>query len=70
MLGGSNTMQTTQYLYRHDKEMWLGFLEEYPDYWTQGETREELEENLRDIHHDLASGSIPRVGGVARLEVP
>jgi predicted RNase H-like HicB family nuclease len=24
-----------------------------PDYWTQGETLEELEENLRDLYRDL-----------------
>jgi len=36
----------------------LGYLEEYPDYWIQGETREELEENLRDISRELTSGSI------------
>jgi predicted RNase H-like HicB family nuclease len=29
--------------------MWLGYLKEYPDYMTQGETLEELKENLKDI---------------------
>ncbi len=33
--------------------MWLGYLEEYPDYWTQGETEEELRENLLDIYSEL-----------------
>jgi predicted RNase H-like HicB family nuclease len=28
--------------------MWLGYFEEFPDYLTQGETIEELQENLRD----------------------
>jgi len=41
--------------------MWLGYLEEYPDYMTQGESLAELEENLRDIHTDVASGVIPCV---------
>ena len=36
--------------------MWLGYLEEYPDYWTQGETEEELRENLLDIYSELTSG--------------
>ena len=62
-------MQTAQYVYRQDKEMWLGFLEEYPDYRTQGATREELQENLRDIYNELTSGSIPSVRAVAQLEV-
>ncbi len=38
--------------------MWLGYLEEYADYWTQGETIEELKDNLRDIYHELEKGSI------------
>lgn len=27
--------------------------EEYPDYWTQGETEQELKESLLDIYHEL-----------------
>jgi predicted RNase H-like HicB family nuclease len=49
--------------------MWLGYLEEYPDYWTQGETIEELEGNLRDIYRELTSGSILCVRRVAELAV-
>lgn len=35
--------------------MWLGYLEEYPDYWTQAETESELKENLADIYKELTS---------------
>ncbi len=49
--------------------MWLGYLEEYPDYWTQGKTIEELEENLRDIYKELTGGAIPFVRKVAELKV-
>ena len=45
----------------------MGHLEEYPDYMTQGETLEELQENLKDIYDELASGSIPHVRPVAEL---
>lgn len=38
--------------------MWLGYLEEYPNYVTQGATVDELEQNLRDIYLDLSSGKI------------
>lgn len=65
----NKAMKTTKYVYWQDAEMWLGYLEEYPDYRTQGETREELEENLRDIHNELTSGSIPCVRKVAQLDV-
>jgi predicted RNase H-like HicB family nuclease len=62
-------MTAIKYIYWQDEDMWLGYLEEYPDYWTQGETIEELEENLRDIARELTSGSIPCVRRVAELEL-
>jgi predicted RNase H-like HicB family nuclease len=62
-------MNAIKYIYWQDEDMWLGYLEEYPDYWTQGKTIEELEENLRDIYRELTSGSIPCVRRVAKLEV-
>ncbi len=62
-------MKTMKYSYWQDEEMWLGYLEEYPDYWTQGETIEELVENLRDLYQEFASSTIPCVRRVAELEV-
>lgn len=62
-------MMTKKYVYWQEEEMWLGYLEEYPDYWTQGESREELQENLKDIFQELTSGNIPGVRRVAELEV-
>jgi predicted RNase H-like HicB family nuclease len=58
-----------KYVYWQDEEMWLGYLEEYPEYRTQGETKEELEENLKDIFAELTSGNIPCVRRVDQLEV-
>jgi len=49
--------------------MWLGYLEEFPDYLTQGESLSELEDNLRDLYQDLTSGEIPGVRKVAELSV-
>ena len=49
--------------------MWLGYLEEYPDYMTQGESTEKLEDNLRDIFKELTSGRIPCVHRVAELQL-
>lgn len=62
-------MRTIKYIYWQEGDMWLGYLEEYPDYWTQGETIEELKENLRDVYQELTSGNIPHVRRVAELEV-
>ena len=41
-------------VYWQDEEMWLGYLGEYPDYIKQGESLDELEENLKDINHDFS----------------
>lgn len=62
-------MEKKKYVYWQDGDMWIGYLEEYPDYMTQGKTLEELEENLRDIYKELNSGNIPCVRRVAELEV-
>jgi len=44
--------------------MWLGYLEEYPDYMTQGETIGELQDNLRDIYKELESGKSEKFKGL------
>lgn len=38
---------------------WVGYLQEYPDYWTQGESLEDLEEHLRDLYQEITGGRIP-----------
>lgn len=58
-----------KYIYWQDDDMWLGYLEEYPDYWTQGETEEELKENLLDIYNELTGGNLQNIRRVAELEV-
>ena len=39
-----------------ESDAWLGYLEPWPDYWTQGETIEDLEDHLKDLYRDLTSG--------------
>ena len=63
------SVSTVRYIQWQEEGAWLGFLEEFPDYWTQGDSLEELEENLRDLHGDLTSGEIPGVRRVAELTV-
>lgn len=65
----NGTMKTLRYIYWQEDHMWLGYLEEFPDYITQGETQEELQENLKDIHAELTSGNIPGVRRVAELHI-
>ena len=62
-------MKTTRFVYWKEEEMWLGHLEDYPDYMTQGDSLEELQENLKDLYDDLTGGHIPGVRKVAELQV-
>jgi len=62
-------MKTVRYVYWKDEAMWLGYIEEFPDYMTQGESLKELQENLKDIYDDLIGGKIPSVRHVAELQI-
>ncbi len=62
-------MSKKKFIYWEDNEMWLGYMEDFPDYWTQGKSIEELKENLKDIYTELESGNIPNVRHVAELDV-
>ena len=62
-------MITIKFKYWQDQKFWIGYLEEYPDYITQGETFKELKENLTDIFHELLGGHIPNVRKVDELEI-
>jgi len=62
-------MKTLKYVYWQDGDMWLGHLDEFPDYMSQAETLEELQENLKDIYAELTSGNIPGVRRVAELNI-
>ena len=62
-------MTTVGFIYWRDGDWWLGHLEEFPDYWTQGETLEDLQEHLRGLYTDLTSGDIPTVRRRGELAV-
>jgi len=60
---------TVRYVYWQEKDYWLGYLEQYPDYWTQGESLEDLKGHLKDLYEDLSNERIPEARRVAELEV-
>jgi predicted RNase H-like HicB family nuclease len=62
-------MQTIGFTYWPDGEFWLGHLDEFPDYMTQGMSLDDLKEHLLDLHRELSSGVIPAVRRHAKLEV-
>jgi len=62
-------MRTIKLPFWQDGEFFIGFLNEYPDYQTQGEHKEELAENLKDLLNDLESRHVPYVRKVEELIV-
>lgn len=62
-------MKTTKFTYWQDGDYFLGFLNEYPDYQTQGLSKEELVKNLKSLLADLESGEVPYIRKVEDLVV-
>ena len=62
-------MKTFKFTYWQDGEYYIGHLNDYPDYHTQGYSKEELMENLKDILKDIESGDIPYIRKVEELVV-
>lgn len=65
--GRRKVTEMEKYIYWQDGPVFLGYLEEFPDYRTQGKTIEELKENLIDIYNELTGGAIPCVRRVVEL---
>ena len=62
-------METKKFVYYEENGVLVGWLEEYPDYRTQGETMDELQANLLDLYKDLSSGEVPHVRRVGELSI-
>ena len=58
-------MKTVRFVYWEQDGVWIGYLQDYPDYWTQGETLDDLKDHLRDLYRDL---SLEAVSGIRRVE--
>ena len=63
-------MATVKIVVWQEEDAWIGYLQEYPDYWTQGASLDDLREHLKDLHADLSSGEIPGARRVEDLFVP
>ena len=51
-------MQTIKFVHWQDGGTFLGYLLESPDYWTQGDSLDDLKEHLVDLYRDLTSGEL------------
>ena len=60
-------MPTVRYVYWQGDDAWLGYLEEYPDYWTQGASLDDLLDHLEDLFLDLSGGKIPNARRVGEM---
>jgi predicted RNase H-like HicB family nuclease len=63
-------MTKLSFIHWQDQDGWIGYLTEYPDYWTQGESLDDLMDHLRDLYLDLSSDKIPHVRKLGELMIP
>lgn len=54
-------MKTIRYTYWKDAEYYLGYLNDYPDYQTQGLSREDLVRNPDELLNDIESNEAPHI---------
>ncbi len=59
--------KTARYVHWQSGDQWLGYFEEFPDYMTQGDSIEDLQDHLRSLYEDLTSGEIEGIRRVSEL---
>ena len=62
-------MKTLKFTFWQHGDDYLGFLNDYPDYETQGKTKAQVVNSLKDLLADLESGGVPYVRKVEDLVV-
>jgi predicted RNase H-like HicB family nuclease len=55
--------------WREPDGRFLGYLNDYPDHWTQGDDLEDLKEHLRDLFREFSKGDLPGIKKVEEIEV-
>jgi predicted RNase H-like HicB family nuclease len=63
-------MQTVKFVYWQEDDAWIGYLVDYPDYWTQGQTLDDLKQHLKDLYDDMTGGQVPGIRKMDELVVP
>jgi len=56
-------------VYWKSQKFWVGKLLEYPEIMTQGESLEELEENMKDAYLMMAMEDVPQDHKIKKLEL-
>ena len=60
-IGGTTMKPKMTMVYWKSDKFWLGKLLEHPEIMTQGETLEELEENIKDAYLLMAMDDVPKI---------
>jgi len=61
---------TTKFTYwREEDGRFLGYLNDYPDHWTQGESFQDLKDHLRDLYDTFSKSAIFGIKKVEELEL-
>lgn len=63
----SELIKTKFTYWKESDGKYLGYLNDYPDHWTQGEDLEDLREHLRDLFREFSSGEIPGIRKVGTV---
>ena len=60
-------MNKKMYTYWKDDNYYIGYLNDYPDYQTQGYSKDELIENIKELLKDIESNEVPYIRTVEEL---
>ena len=66
--GATMKSKMTMIYWKSDK-FWLGKLLEHPEIMTQGETLQELEENLKDAYLFMAMDDVPKEYAIKEIAI-
>ena len=55
--------------YKQENRWFVGHIQEYPEYESQGKTLDELKDNLIEIYNDIQNGLVPDAEAFQLLEV-
>lgn len=62
-------MQSVKFIDWEEDTAWIGYLPDYPDYWTQRNTLDDLKAHWADLFHGLTSGQLAAIQRVGELTV-
>ena len=65
-----DALMTTRFTYWIEGDgKYLGYLNDYPDHWTQGDNIQDLKDHLRDLHETFSAEDIPGIKKESELEL-